>query len=264
MMAGRVSIQSKRKEAPAWVFPWKPLGRPISARWLPFFLVSGVFSLMLLYLHVQVIPPKPLSALKASMIHANDDAQGVALALRAREGGPFPSRFEPQSWSGAAAFEYELTVAGHPEPVPYVPALRGLVHVPLPSKVALAAEAMPMWPKRVPADLSEIPTPKLRPSPVIYPISAAVGVEIVGKLPPFAAVVDAAMAAESWRFLMQLDASGNVLECVSLAGGDQPGMTSLTAWLRTISFKPDTKKSSRWIAVGVGFTNQVAHEPEPR
>lgn len=260
-MAGRESIQSMRKEAPAWVFPWKPLGRPISARWLPFFLVSGVFALMLLYLHVQVIPPKPLSALKASMIYANDDAQGVALALRAREGGPFPSRFEPQSWSGAAALEYELVAAGRPEPAPYVPTLRELVHVPLPSKVALAAEAQPMWPKRAPADYSDIPTPVLRPTPVIYPLSAAAGTESVGKLPPFNAAVDAAMVAESWRFLMQLDSTGNVLECVSLAGGDQPGLTALTAWLRTISFKPDPKKMSRWIAVGVEFNNQVANEP---
>ncbi len=260
-MEGRVSIQSKRKEAPAWVFSWKPLGRPLSARWLPFFLVAGFFAMMLAYLRVQVIPPKPWSAQKASMIHASDDEQGLALALRAREGGPFPSRFEPQSWSGAAEMEQALVAAGRPEPAPYVPALRGLVHVPLPSKVSLAAEAQPMWPKRVPADLSAIPTPTLRPTPVVYPLSAVAGVEIVGKLPAFTPAVDVAMAAESWRFLMQLDADGNVLECVSLAGGDQPGLISLTSWLRTISFKPDPKKTSRWIAVGVGFTNQVANEP---
>ena len=261
MMEGRVSIQSKRREAPKWIFPWKPLGRPLSARWLPFFLVSGFFAMMLAYLHVQVVPPKPWSAQKASMIHAGNDGEGLALALRAREGGPFPSRFEPQSWSGAAEMEQALAAAGQPEPAPYVPTLRGLAHVPLPSKVSLAAEAQPMWPKRVPADLSAVARPVVRPTPVIHPLSAAGGVEIAGKLPPFTAVVDAAMAAESWRFLMQLDATGNVLECVSLAGGDQPGLTTLTAWLRTISFKPDARKTSRWISVGVEFTNQVANEP---
>jgi hypothetical protein len=263
-MAGGVSIQSKRKEVVAWVFSWKPLGRPISARWLPFFLVSGVFALMLAYLHVQVIPPKPWSALKASMIHAGDDGQGVTLALRAREGGPFPSRCEPQFWSGAAALEQVLAAVGHPEPAPYLPELRGLDHVALPSKVSLAAEAQPMWPKRVPAEPSESSAPMLKPTPVIYPLSAALGVQMVGDPPPFTAAVDAAMVAESWRFLMQLDALGNVLECVSLAGGDQPGLPTLTAWLRMISFKPDSKKTSRWIAVGVGFTNQVANEPDPR
>lgn len=260
-MEGSVSIHSKRKEAPAWVFRWKPLGRPISAHWLPFFLVSGVFTLMLFYLHVQVIPPKSWSAQKASLIYAGDDEQGLALALRAREGGPFPSRFEPPSWRGAAEIEQALVAAGHPEPAPYIPELRGLAHVPLPSKVSLAAEAQPMWPKRESADHSAISTPTLRSAPVIYPLSAAAGVEIVGKLPPFTAAVDAMMAAESWRFLIQLDATGNVLECVSLAGGDQPGLSSLTVWLRTISFKPDSKKTSRWIAVGVGFTNQAANEP---
>ncbi len=263
-MAGRVSIQRKRKEAPEWVFSWKPLGRPMSARWLPFLLMSGLFALMLAYLHVQVIPPKPWSAIKASMIHAGNDEQGVALALRAREGGPFPSRFEPQEWSGAAPLEQAVADAGGRDPAPYVSALRELAHAPLSSRVPLAAEALPMMPKRQPAIPVETPAPKLKPTPVIFPLSATAGAEVVGKLPPFNSAVDAVMSAESWRFLMQLDAAGNVLECVSLAGGDEPGLMELSSWLRMISFKPDPKKTIRWIAVGVGFTNQSADEPEPR
>ncbi len=84
------------------------------------------------------------------------------------------------------------------------------------------------------------------------------------ELPPFDGAVDATMTAEPWRFLVRLDAAGNVQDCVSLAGGDEAGPSPLEDWLRRVPFNPEPAKPSRWIAVGVGFTNQPADGPDAR
>ena len=72
------------------------------------------------------------------------------------------------------------------------------------------------------------------------------------------------MTAEPWHFLVRLDAAGNVMDCVSLAGEAEGDAAPLEAWLRRVSFNPEPKKPSRWIAVGVGFTNQAADGSDAR
>jgi hypothetical protein len=48
-----------------------------------------------------------------------------------------------------------------------------------------------------------------------------------------------------------------VIDCVSLTGGDEAGAPALESWLRGVSFHTESAKTSRWIAVGVGFINQT-------
>lgn len=257
-MADRVSIKHKRKEAPVWVFLWKPLGRPLSARWLPFFLVGGVFLLALASLRIQVTPPKPWSVRMASLIHAGNDDQGRELALRAREGGPFPSRFEIGDWSGGPAMEREILSLGNRVPSVYVPSLRDLVHDPISSKTRPVVGVLPMLPKHPPGTENDSHASNVKLTPVVRSLAAARVTEIsLKKLPPFEHPVNASV---EWRFLIQLDAAGNVIECVSLSGVDEEGLPSVTAWLRSVSFKPDPKKASRWIVVEVGFNNQIEDE----
>lgn len=257
-MSQRVSIKHKRKDAPVWVFLWKPLGRPLSARWFPFFLVGGVFLLALTSLHIQVTPPKPWNVRKASLIHAGNDEQGLELALRAREGGPFPSRFETGDWSGAPAMEQELLLLGTPMAPAYVPSLRDLEYDPIPGKIRLASEAQPVLPKHPPQIANSSAPPRLKLTPVLRPLFGTRVAEIsTERLPPFDHPVNASV---EWRFLIQLDAAGNVTECVSLSGMDDKGLPFVTAWLRSLYFKPDPKKATRWIAVDVGFNNQIEDE----
>jgi len=259
-MAGRVSIKHKRREAPEWVFPWKQPGRPMASKWIPFLLVTLVFIYILTSVRIHVTPPKPWSALNASLIQVLDNEQGMALTLRAREGGPFPSRFEPRDWAAAPRLEQALADAGHWSPRPYSPTLRDLPHSPMSTAVRLAEEGKPVLPKRVDQPPANPVSAPLKPGPVLRPLSRISAAEVAGALPAFDAAVDAAMIAEDWRFLIQLDATGNVSECISLAGGDEAGQTSLIDWLRRVTFKPDLGKASRWIALGVEFTNQSADE----
>ena len=64
--------------------------------------------------------------------------------------------------------------------------------------------------------------------------------------------------------LLRVDAAGGVLDCVSLTGGDAPGKATLEAWLRRVSFQPGPAGTTRWIALGLGFTNQPADGSDPR
>jgi hypothetical protein len=76
--------------------------------------------------------------------------------------------------------------------------------------------------------------------------------------------VDAAMATEPWRFLLRLNAAGSVIDCVSLSGGEVAGAAALDDWLRGVSFPPEPAAPDRWIAVGLGFSNQAADGPATR
>jgi hypothetical protein len=100
--------------------------------------------------------------------------------------------------------------------------------------------------------------------PALYPLSGITPAEMPKELPPFDGEVAPAMAAEPWRFLLRLDTAGRVLDCISLVGGDEPGKTALEAWLRRVSFQPDRARATRWIALGLGFSNQPADGSDTR
>jgi hypothetical protein len=92
----------------------------------------------------------------------------------------------------------------------------------------------------------------------LYPLAGITPAEMPPELPAFGGDVAPAMAAEPWRFLLSLNAAGGVIDCVSLTGGDEPGKEALVSWLRGVSFPPDPDGAPRWIALGLGFSNQSA------
>jgi hypothetical protein len=258
-MAKRVSIKQKRRNAPEWVFPWRPLGGWTISKWSAVLIVGGVFALFLSSVRIRLSPLEPWAAKKAAVIHVSNDAEGRALTLRASEGGPFPSRFEPASWEGAAALEQAAFEELRWTPPPYVPALRDLPESPAPPLQLSAMEAA-VLPKRRAAAAGP-PPGHLKPTPTLYPLSGITVRGMPQQLPPFDGTVSTAMTAEAWRFLLRLDAAGLVRECVSLSGGDETGAPPLENWLRHVAFPPDSKSPTRWIAVGVGFVNQPATPP---
>jgi hypothetical protein len=259
MMGKRISIKEKRKEAPEWVFNWglPPSAAFVFSKWIALLLVTGVFALLLSVVQIRVHPPTTWAASKASVIYTAATPEGRILTLRAREEGPFPSRFIPSQWEGAAALEQEFLGAARWTPPPYIPTLRDLPK-PAEPPLQLAARGEVVLPKRLPA-ASAAPMPgKLQLVPMIYPLSGITSAELPAYLPPIADPVNATMAAMNWRFLLRLDAAGQVRDCVSLAGGDEAGPSSIEAWLRHLTFKSEPTNPSRWIAVGVGFANQPA------
>jgi hypothetical protein len=262
-MGKRVSIRHKRKEAPEWLFPWRPLGDSFFPKWFALLVVGGAFAFLLTSVRIRVTPLVPWAARKASLIHVTDNAESRALTLRAREGGPFPSRFEPSAWDGAAALELAAFEAIRAAPAPHVPVLRDLPEDAT-EPTRLAASGQPVLPKRRMETLAPAVSGNLKLAPVLYPRSGITAAAMPATLPAFEGEVGEKMTAEPWHFLVRLDAAGNVMDCVSLAGEAEGDAAPLEAWLRRVSFNPEPKKPSRWIAVGVGFTNQAADGRDAR
>ncbi len=148
-MGKRVSIKHKRKEAPEWVFNWRQPGNSGLAKWLAVLVTGGLFSLLLTGVQIRLSSPVKWAAPKAMAIYVGHDAEGRALALRAREEGPFPSRFLPSQWEGTAALEQAVFGAARWTPPPYVPVLRDLPEEAVtPARLAASGPVPERWPAR--------------------------------------------------------------------------------------------------------------------
>ncbi len=247
----------------AWLFDWRQPGGSIVRNGLLVLAVAAGFAFLLGFVHVRVVPPTPWAAHKGAVIQIRDDAPGRALKLRAREGGPFPSRFEPSLWQGAARLEQAALDAIRWQAPRYVPELRNLPEE-VPPSVTLAARGEPTLPKLHVRHPARPPAAAggMRLAPVLSPISGITAAEMPAVLPRFGPVVDQTLSAEPWRFLVKLNRAGAVEDCVSLAGGEEAGPRPLEEWLRRVAFGTDPGKASRWIAVAVSFTNQPANGPD--
>ena len=224
-------------------------------------LVAGGFALFFGVVRLKIAPSRPSIPRKASVIYLKDDALGRALALKAQEGGPFPSRFEPSQWEGMAALQSEVLTEMRPRLVPYQSKLQQLPQENAVPREALATKGEPVFPKRTIA-APAVPEPlTLKLVPTLYPISGIAPSEMPASLPAFAGNVDGIMTAASWRFLVRLTAEGTVAECVSLEKGGEPGARELEAWLRGVHFQVAPGKTSRWIGLSVLFSNQPADGP---
>jgi hypothetical protein len=264
-MASAATKSHKPMPPPEWVFVWRGRTRSYFSMLAAIAVVSVVTALLLGTLRVKISVPKPLAPRKASLIYLTNDEQGRALALRAQEGGPFPSRFQPSHWEGLAVMESaamaDVRAAASP---PYVPALREL---PLDEKIplmGLARKGEPVFPKRTPIVRAEPDPAKIKLAPKLYPLSGIKLEQIPERLPAFPNTIDAAMTSATWRFLVRLNPEGGVVECVSLENGGGAGALELSSWLHGIRFQTAKDDAFRWIAVAVGFSNQPTDGPDAR
>jgi hypothetical protein len=263
-MPGNAKKPRKPKTTPEWVFPWRGRNSPYVTTILAALLVAAGFAVFMATLRVRVMVPKPMAPRKGALIHLMDDAQGRALALKAQEGGPFPSRFEPSQWEGTAALESAALSAANPSRPPYLPALRGLPEAPPVRPPGLAAGGQPVFPKRIPPE-SNAPDPAgMKLAPFIYPLAGITVAELPSSLPEFDGVVNSAITGSSWRFLLRLNRHGTVVESVPLEKGGGEGALELKSWLQRIRFQPAAEPPFRWISLAVSFTNQPADGTETR
>lgn len=242
---------------PERVFSWK--GREVSyfSTLLAMVVVGAAFTVLLGTVRVKLVSPKMMAIRKASLIYLTDGSQGRALALQAQEGGPFPSSFEPKQWEGMAALESEVSAASWRPSKPYTPMLRDLPEENLIQPMNLASKGESVFPKRLPIARVVPDSTKLKLAPTLYPLSGISPEAIPFPLPPFSAAVDGAMSSATWRFLVRLNPDGGVAECVSLAKGGEAGALALETWLRRVQFRTVSEMPSRWMAIGIGFSNQL-------
>ncbi len=254
-MARRISIKAKRREAPEWIYPWRSPGEPLLPRILAVALVATAFGLMLGSLRIRTALASPWASRKASLIQVLDDADGRALTLRAREGGPFPSRFEPAGWPAFMVREKTVLDSSRARLPEYRPVLRGLAA----GKRRLPELTEPgrlVLPKPAGPDTAVTPVEPSRLVPQITPLAGIHASAMPDELPGYSGEITPSMAAASTRFIVRLDPSGNVTDCVSLDAADDAGPAPLGKWLRGVSFKPGPAMASRWVAVRVTFANQ--------
>lgn len=248
---------------PELIFRWRGSRTPFFPKLLALAFGAAAFG-ALTTLRIRVTAPQKVSPRRAAVIYLGDDAQGRAMKLRAQEGGPFPSRFEPSQWEGLAKMESEAMDVVRFQPQPYAPALRDLPAENQLRPLELAAKGELVFPKREPTPIPPSDPAKLKLAPALYPLSGITRENLPAALPLFNAHVTAAMSSASWRFLVRLTAEGTVAECVSLEQGGEAGASELETWLHRIQFKPEPAKPVRWIAVGIGFTNQPADGTDAR
>lgn len=242
---------------PEWIFRWRGSRQPLFPRLFTLALVLGAFAFLITTVKIRVDAPKKSVPHQASVIYLADDAQGRALTLRAQEGGPFPSRFVLSQWTGLADLETSAMEAARFQPPLYVPQFPDLPAERVAPPLELAAKGVTFFPERV-ATPTVIPDlGKWQVMPALYPLSGITAAALPKNLPPFDAVVDAAMSSASWRFLIRLSPDGSVAECVSLEKGGEAGAVELEKWLHKTQFQPEPASPFRWISLGIGFTNQA-------
>ncbi len=246
------------------IYPWPGERRPFFPTFLATIIAGAALFLLILTVRIQLGGPEKIAPRRAAVIVPIDDAQGRMLSLRAQEGGPFPARFQLAQWEGMSLLEAEgFTKKTYraPELTPTTLDLSVGNNEPPPQR--LAARGQAFFPKHLRPSAPDLTLPseleRSRIGPVIYPLSGISQENFPRVLPAFSGTVDSAMESATWRFLVRLNAAGTVVECVSLAKGSEAGTTELERWLREISFSPEpaleTSQPSRWISLGIGFTN---------
>ena len=257
-------MKEKRRAAPQWVFSWRQPRGAWFPKALAFTAVAVGFTFLLTTVRIRVIPPAPWAARKAAVIQVADDADGRTLQIRAREGGPFPSRFDPADWEGTAALENALMAAAGGASAPVRPVLRNFPEDGLPQTPLLASRGEAVLPKHQPIAPNPLPTTELSLVPVLHVRSGLTPGEMPDELPPFPGPLDQALkevAADPGQFLLHIDASGRVLSSVSLTGQDESGLAD---WLLAVRFKPDPASPSRWVVVAVGLIIQPTNGTDTR
>ncbi len=250
-----------------WVFRWRPLGSPFFPKFAALAISTVAFALLVTTVRIQLVLPDRISPHKASLIYLGDDPQSRALALRAQEQGPFPSRFELSDWPSLAETEQQALDALRFRVPPYQPAFSDLSEENLSPPTLLAPRGKAFFPDRPAPEVAPPPVrdhPDHRMVPLLYPLSATATAAMPENLPDFPAAVDPVMTAASWRFLVTLNPAGTVTHCVSLEKSGEAESEVLCGWLRQVTFKPQSSKTNRWIALGIGFIHPTDHGPDSR
>ena len=246
----------KSIDMPVWVFRWRGRKMSIFPTLFAILIVGAAFVLFVTLVRIRVVAGVRPSPRKAAVIYLQDDAVGRDLTMRAREGGPFPSRFELSSWQGLAGLEAAVQDAVRFHPLPYLPPPVDLSTETWIQSLELAPKGERVFPKRIAVPLAVQDTAKLKLVPTLDALSGIAADALPRDLPPYDASIGSAMSAGSWRFLVRLNPAGVVAECVSLEKGGDKDASALEAWLKRIQFQPENTQASRWIGVGVGFINQ--------
>lgn len=224
----------------------------------------AAFAYALYSLRVDLGSHAPAGVDHATLIIAGENNSiGLELKRRAREEGPFPLRFDPAGDEAVATILNKALDAIRFVTPPYAPRLRPLVESSAIATPSLAAVGEAVFPRRALPAIEALAKSEARPQPMLTPISGIGIEEMPRSLPEFSGEIDSKPLRDSWRFMIHVDASGRVLDCVALNGGESPATSTLTEWLRQVEFQISPSGAVRWFAIDLGIINQARHASDP-
>jgi hypothetical protein len=234
----------------AWMLPeasgWAAFMAILIAGALAAFLFAG--------LRVRVTPPPRVIERKAEVILIPSGEIGREWEIRAKEAGPFPTRFEPTAWPGFRQME-DAAWASLQTPGARRPELHEWPEEAVVLATPVAIKGQRFLPK---VDWNPVPSPASVADAgkswdlelqrlTVLPEDAWPTV-----LPEFTGELDLTAAAAPWRFLVQIGPDGRVEQCLMLNASSEPGGNVLEQWLRGVRFGPSASKAG-WIGVGILF-----------
>lgn len=253
----------KQAEAPGLLFAWSRKSDSAMPMLFAWIITGACFAFVLHSLRIDLGSAPSTRVERASLLIAGNDAVGIELKRRAREEGPLPLRFDPTGDAALARIEEVALDALRWTPSPYVPTLRPLPDSAPLASPRLAAAGETVLPSRALPVTESLAAPESRPRPVLSPLSGITAGEMPRELPDFVGTIDAKSARDLWRFMIHADASGRVIDCIALNGGESPATAALADWLRQVEFQPVSGSADRWFVLDLGIINQAAHAPDP-
>lgn len=251
-----------RRATREWIFDWR--GRAAdqgSTTWMALGVVTIVFVLMIGAVRIRIAATPSRPAQQASAARVTDDSIGRMLRLLAREGGPFPSRFDPGSWDAYPAIERPAIEPALPGLTPYQPVLLRLPeHARTTPPTNVGMPVLPRPPK------PDAPTPTFVRNATIPTLTALTGIRSIDlplSLPNLPDEVMSVIAAALPNVLIHIDRSGAVLDATILDPLD-PGVSALLRdWMRGLIFQADDSESARRGVVIIGTQPEPANGADP-
>lgn len=240
------------------IFDWVRKEKKSDSKITPLLIVTAVFTIFFGLIQVRVQPfEKPILE-TAEIMHFSDNDLGRAWRQRAEEDGPFPGRLEIGGTVNGGGDSRLSSLIGFSDLSSYGSVLRKFQTVDGNDAVELAENGRKFLPERI-----SIPEPLPRKSPaqarilrrpILTPFDGEALRWMPDALPEFKIKAEGGfLVSGSWRFMLSLRLDGSVAHCVSLSGGDEPGLAETADWLRGIRFKSGS--GERWLGLRVEFVN---------
>ena len=247
----RASKPKKKRLELDWVFSWRRLKRPMLGQWMPLVLVGGVFVMAGMFMRVTVRRPQPWEATSATVIMAGAVDATDGLAIKAKEGGPFPVRLELGQCGGYIEQERMVLENESLYQNRYQPKLKEIEYEQ--ARDPFSMDQVAMLPKRAMKEPPAMGEKKSRAKVQVASLNAVHDRLIPSELPDFEQGVEESWQGGALRYLLRLDASGHVVDCVGMS---QVDLKPVSEWLKQVKFVVDEKKPVEWMTVEVGFIQE--------
>lgn len=216
------------------------------------------FGLVFSVISVQFDHRDIASVKSASVLFLPDHEEGKIWRMKAEEEGPYPGRLEisglydPLDDLGASLGDDSWN--------PYTVTMKPLEMDSAITAHRISAQGQRVFPRNFKSTeaAKEQPKAEVMLSPNLIPYTKQSEKWLPTELPVFRVEKMEEVAAEEWRFLLNLRADGTAIECLSLSGGDEEALAVITAWLKSLRFQkaPDAE---RWMGLRIEFLNERTH-----